>query len=203
MDPITIAMSAVPGIMKGIGSLFGRGRLRDRENEARSEYNRQRRAYQDFDFINPYEGMENQMEDMRVATQAAQFQAQEQQAGLAQTLEAFRGAGGGTGAAAIAQALAGQQAKNQQQIAAQIEQQEVRNEMLARQAGMQLQQLEARGAMGVQQMEFDRESTLLGMAQQQYAGAMKARAANDAAFGEGLASAGSLGAFAAFGGFSG
>ena len=199
MDPITIAMSAVPGIMKGIGSLFGRGRLRDRENEARSEYNRQRRAYQDFDFINPYEGMENQMEDMRVATQAAQ----EQQAGLAQTLEAFRGAGGGTGAAAIAQALAGQQAKNQQQIAAQIEQQEVRNEMLARQAGMQLQQLEARGAMGVQQMEFDRESTLLGMAQQQYAGAMKARAANDAAFGEGLASAGSLGAFAAFGGFSG
>ena len=94
MDPITIAMSAVPGIMKGIGSLFGRGRLRDRENEARSEYNRQRRAYQDFDFINPYEGMENQMEDMRVATQAAQFQAQEQQAGLAQTLEAFRGAGG-------------------------------------------------------------------------------------------------------------
>ena len=202
MDPVTIAMAAVPGIMKGIGSLFGRSRLREREDEARGEYNLQRRAYKDFDFMNPYEGMENQMEDMRVATQAAEFQAQEQQAGLAQTLEAFRGAGGGTGAAAIAQALAGQQAKNQQQIAAQIEQQEVRNEMMARQAGMQLQQLEARGAMGVQQMEFDRESTLLGMAQQQYAGAMQARAQNTAAFGEGLGAAGSLGAFAALGGFS-
>ena len=111
--PVGAIAMAIPGIAKGIGALFGGGKRRRRERRAKKEYNAQMSAYKNFQFENPYEdlqntfdGMENQFEDMRVATQAAEMQFQEQQQGLAQSLEALRGAGGGTGAAAIAQARA-------------------------------------------------------------------------------------------------
>lgn len=201
MDPITLAAAAVPGLIKGIGSLFGGGKRRRREARANRQYERQLAEYKAFEFENAFAGLENPMEDLRVSTQAAEFQAQQQQAGLAQTLEAFRGAGGGTGAAAIAQALAQSQAKSQQQIAANIAQQEVANERMAAQAQMQLAQMEAQGAMAVQQQEFGRESTILGMQQQELAGARQARAQATQALGEGFGAAASLGGMWAFGAF--
>jgi len=202
--PTGLIAAAVPGIMKGIGSLFGGGARRREEKRARAQYKEAMGAYKDFKFENafanlenPYESVENTLEDMRVATQAAEFQSQQQQAGLAQTLDALRGAGGGTGAAAIAQALAQSQAAGQQQIAANIEQQEVMNERMAAQAGMQIQMAEAggamqtqmaeaRGAMDIQDKEFGRTETLFGMSQQRLAAAREARAAATQAFGEGL-----------------
>ena len=123
MEPISLIASAVPGIIKGIGSLFGGGKRRREEKKARGQYNQQMSAFQNFQFdnayedlTNPYENVENELEDMRIATQASEFAAQEQQAALATTLDAVRGAAGGSGAAAIAQALAQQQSKKQQQI---------------------------------------------------------------------------------------
>lgn len=204
MEPISAIASAIPGIAKGIGSLFGGRARRRREDKAKAEYKTALKNYENFQFDNPYEdlantfeGMENPFEDLQVATQAADFQSQQQQQGLAQTLDALRGAGGGTGAAAIAQALAQSQARGQQQIAANIEQQERQNELAAAQAGMdiqrqqaqagmQLQMAEASGAQAVQQQEFGRQSTLLGMSQQELAGAREARAQATAALGEGL-----------------
>ena len=192
--PIGIIAGAVPGIVKGIASLFGGGKRRREERRARKQYNQQMSAFQNFQFenafenlTNPYEDVENELEDLRVATQASEFQAQQQQQGLAQTLDALRGAGGGTGAAAIAQALAQQQSRNQQQIAARIEEQEIANERLAAQnaqqlslatagAEMNIQSAQAQGAMAVQDREFDKTGTLLGMAQQRYSTAQQARA---------------------------
>ncbi len=217
--PTGLIAAAVPGIMKGIGSLFGGGARRREEKRARAQYEDAMGAYKDFKFENafanlenPYESVENTLEDMRVATQAAEFQSQQQQAGLAQTLESLRGAGGGTGAAAIAQALAQSQAAGQQQIAANIEQQEVMNERMAAQAGMQIgmaraggamqtQMAEARGAMDVQGQEFGRTETLFGMSQQRFAAATEARAQATQAFGEGLGAFGA--AYAGDSGFRG
>jgi len=190
----SLITGAVPALVKGIGSLFGGGKRRREERRARSQYNRQMSEFAGFQFqnayeglLNPYEDIENEMEDLRVATQAAEFQAQEQQQALAQTLEAVRGFGGGTGAAAIAQALAQQQSRNQQQIAARIEEQEIANERIARQtaqdlalatagAQMNIQAAQAQGQMAVQDREFEKTSTMLGMAQQRYATAQQARA---------------------------
>ena len=240
--------SAIPGIAKGIGSLFGGRKRRRRERRARKDLRNQMDAFRNFQFDNPYEdlentfaGLENQFEDLQVATGAAEFQAQQQQQGLAQTLDALRGAGGGTGAAAIAQALAQSQARGSQQIAANLEQQERQNQMAAAQAatnlqsqqaqagmrleqqerqnqlaqaqaatnlqtqqaqaGMRLQQLEAAGADAMQQREFDRQSTLLGMAQQELAGARQARAQATADLGGTLGSIGTLGIGAGLGAF--
>lgn len=218
MEPISLVAQAVPGIIKGIGSLFGGRKRRREERRARSQYNRQMSAFQNFQFenafenlTNPYEDVENELEDLRVATQASEFAAQQQQQGLAQTLDALRGSGGGTGAAAIAQALAQQQSRNQQQIAARIEEQEIANERLAAQnaqqlslaragADMNIQQAQAQAAMAVQDREFDRTGTLLGMAQQRYATAQQARAQATADLGGALGTVG-LGVGAAQGVF--
>jgi hypothetical protein len=217
MEPISLVAQAVPGIIKGIGSLFGGGKRRREERKSRRQYNQQMSAFQNFQFdnafenlTNPYEDVENELEDLRVATQASEFAAQQQQQGLAQTLEALKGSGGGTGAAAIAQALAQQQSRNQQQIAARIEEQEIANERLAAQnaqqlslaragAGMNIQQAQAQGAMAVQDREFDKTGTLLGMAQQRYATAQQARAQATSDLGGMFGSVATLGVGAAAG----
>lgn len=193
MDPISLVAAAVPSIVSGIGSLFGGRKRRRREKAAQNQYNQALAGYKNFEFENAFEGLENPMEDLRVSTEAAEFQSQQVQQGLAQSLDALRGAGGGTGAAAVAQAMAGQQARTQQQIAADISKQEVMNERMAAQATMRMQAMEAQGAMAVQQQEFGRESTILGMQQQELAGARKARAEATSALGGmfgGIATAG-------------
>jgi len=71
--------------------------------------------------------------------------------------------------------MANQQNTNLQQASASIGQQEAANQALAAQQGAQIQQLEAKGAMSVQDMELQRNQTLLGMSQQRLAGAQQAR----------------------------
>mgnify|MGYP000300495946 CR=1 FL=1 len=169
-----LVAAALPGVIstvgKGLGGLLGGvigGRKRRQEQRAASaELNRRKADYESFDFQNPFADMENPYEDLRVSTQAAEFQSQQQQQGLANTLDALRQSGGGLGAAAVAQSLAMQQSANQQQISASIAEQEVANERMAAQGQMQMQMQEAEGAMRVQGMEFGRTSTLLGMSEQ-------------------------------------
>lgn len=202
MDPISLVAAAVPSIVSGIGSLFGGRKRRRRERAAQNQYNQAINQYKNFEFENAFAGLENPFEDLRVSTEAAEFQSQQVQQGLAQSLDALRGGGGGTGAAAIAQAMAQQQARTQQQIAADISKQEVANERLAAQATLRMQQMEAQGDMAVQQQEFGRESTLLGMSQQELAGARKARAEATSALGGmfgGIATAGIGAGLAGFG----
>jgi len=201
MDPISLVAAAVPSIVSGIGSLFGGRKRRRRERAAQNQYNQAINQYKNFEFENAFAGLENPFEDLRVSTEAAEFQSQQVQQGLAQSLDALRGGGGGTGAAAIAQAMAQQQARTQQQIAADISKQEVQNERLAAQAALRMQQMEAQGDMAVQQQEFGRESTLLGMSQQELAGARKARAEATSALGGMFGGLATLGAGAAFGAF--
>jgi len=135
-----------------------------------------------------------------VSTEAAEFQSQQSQQGLAQSLDALRGAGGGTGAAAIAQAMAQQQAKTQQQIAADISKQEVANERLAAQGQFQMQSQEAKAGMDIQGKEFDRESTIFGMEQQNYAAALEAKAKQREAGAKGLGALGAVVGGGIFGG---
>jgi len=112
---------------------------------------------------NPYEKLRNEMGNLGVSTEAAEFQSQQQQQGLAQSLDAFRGAAGGSGTAALAQSLAQEQRRGTQQIAADIARQEIDNTRLAAQGAQQLglqtaqseaarQQMVAGGSMQAQQL---------------------------------------------------
>ena len=169
------ALSAIGGLAQIGGSLIG-GRARRREEAAaKAQMNQRMAEYENMQFENPYENLQNTAEDLTVNQQQAQFLAQQQQQGLANAMGALQGAAGGSGIAGLAQAMANQQNTNLQQASASIGQQEAANQALAAQQGAQIQQLEAKGAMSVQDMELQRNQTLLGMSQQRLAGAQQAR----------------------------
>ena len=193
------AASGVGGMLQG---LIG-GRKRRQEQKAASRELKQRTdQYENFQFQNFYSGLENPYEDLTVNTQAADFAAQQQQQGLANTLDTLRQGGGGLGAAALAQSLAQVQSQNLQQASASIGQQEQANAMAAAQGSMQLQMAEAGGAEGVQGQEFGRTETLLGMSQQRKAAADEARQKASAAFFGGVGNlAGAVTSFGLAGGF--
>lgn len=196
--------AGIKGVTGILGGVIGGRKRRQEQRAANAEMKQRTAAYEGFDFQNAFANMENPYEDLRVATQGAEFQAQQQQQGLANTLDALRQSGGGLGAAAVAQSLAMQQSANQQQISASIAEQEVNNERMAAQGQMQMQMQEAQGAMQVQGMEFGRTETLLGMSQQRSAAADQARQQATQSLVGGIGSlAGAAASFGAAGGFGG
>ena len=144
------------------------------------------------EFENLYEGMENPYEDLTVNMRAAEFQAEQGNLQRANILQSLRGAAGASGVASLAQSLANQGAAQAEQISANIAQQEAANRRLAAQGEMSIRQMELQGAeraralgvsreqlvaqggfqadtmrrqgeAAVQQAEFGKESTLLGV----------------------------------------
>ena len=195
-----LGLKLLPSLIGGVGSLFGKKKRKQEFGATKGAYDQAKQSYKDFDFKNLYSNLENPFEDLRVSTEAAEFQSQQSQQGLAQSLDALRGAGGGTGAAAVAQAMAEQQAKTQQQMAAGRSKQEVANERMAAQGQFQMQSQEAKAGMDIQKQEFGRESTIFGMEQQNYAAALEAQAKQREAGSGALGALGTIAGGAIFGG---
>jgi len=166
--------------------------LRDAEGRrasAQAGVDKQRAAYESFEFTNPYAnmqnyyaGMENTYEDLTVNQQQAQFQAQQGTQQRANIMQQMQGAAGGSGIAALAQTLANQGQLQTQQISASIGEQEALNQKLRARGAAEIQQQERAGATAVdlqqrqgevmvQQAESGRISTLLGMEYGALAGA--------------------------------
>jgi hypothetical protein len=141
------------------------------QDRQRQVLDAQRAQYENFEFTNPFAGMENTMEDLQVNTAAADFQAEQGRQQRANLLSGLRGAAGGSGIAGLAQALANQGTLQSRQISVDLAKQQSMNQKLAAQQGMQLQQLERQGDAAVQQALASRESTLLGMEMGEMAGA--------------------------------
>ena len=194
---------AVSGVAGIIGGIVGGRKRRQEQRAAKQELASQMQSFKDFEFENAFANMENPFEDLTVNTQQAEFQAQQQQQGMANTLDQLRQSGGGMGAAALAQALVGQQRQGLQQISASIGAQEAANARMSAQGAAQMQMAEASGAMAVQGQEFDRESTLLGMSQQRLAAADAARAQATQSLVGGIGSLAGAAVGAATGGFFG
>ena len=169
-------MMGIGGLANVAGGIIGGRARREEQRAARAQMQERMAAYENMQFENPYANMQNTMEDLTVNQQQAQFLAQQQQQGLANTMGALQGAAGGSGIAALAQAMSNQQAQNLQQASASIGQQEASNQMATAQQAAQNQMMEAQGAGQVQQMELGRNQTLLGMSQQRLAAADAARA---------------------------
>lgn len=166
---------AASGLSGLLGGLIGGGARRREQRAAKAEYGQMMDQYKQFQFENAFASLENPFEDLTVNTQQAEFEAQQQQQGLANTLDALRQSGGGLGVGALAQSLAQAQSTNLQRASASIGAQEAQNARMAAQGQMQIQQMGAQGAMSVQNMEFGRTETMLGMAQQRKAAADQAR----------------------------
>lgn len=170
-------LGAAQGVTGIVGSLIGGGKRRREQRAAQAEFDRRKADFENLDTSNVYTNMENVYEDLTVNQQQADFTAQQQQQGLSNTLNQMQGAAGGSGIAALAQAMANQQSQNAQRASVSIGQQEAQNQAAqARMAG-QLQSQERQGELISRQAEMDKTSTLLGMSGQRLQAANQARAA--------------------------
>lgn len=164
----------VVGGLTGIASGIIGSKKRKREaREAAAALAQRKSQYEGLDTSNVYENMENTMEDLTVNQQAAQFQAEQEQQGLSNIMGSMQGAAGGSGIAALAQSLAGQQSQNLRRASADIGRQEQSNQMAERQQAGNIQLYERKGELISRDAERDKVETLMGMAQQRSAQANK------------------------------
>ena len=154
-------MGAVGGVSQIAGGLIGAGKRKREARSAAQEMERRKAAYEGADTSNVYRNMENTMEDLTVNTQAAEFQAQQQQAGLSNIMDNMSGAAGGSGIASLAQSMANQQNQNLQIASADIGRQEQANQMAERQQAGRLQMYEAKGELISRDAESEKNETLL------------------------------------------
>lgn len=181
MIPIGAAIGIAQGAVKGLagiaGGIIGSGARKREQKAAQAEYNVNKQRMEGADTSNVWADQENVYEDLTVNTQQADFVAQQQAQGMADTMGSLKGAAGGSGIAALAQSLAGQQAQNAQQASVSIGQQEASNQAAERQMAGQLQQQETIGELESRAAEKDKVDTMLGMSQQRLGAANEARSA--------------------------
>lgn len=113
---------------------------------------------------NPYTNMTNEFANLGVATQAAEFQAEEADMALASTLDTMRATGAGAGGAtALAQAAL----KSKRGISQSLQQQEVANQKAAAQGAADVQKAIMDGEVSRQQREDARSAQDIARLQSQ------------------------------------
>ena len=135
----------------------------ERQKAARARVEEQKARYAQYQFQNPFEGMENPFEDLKVSTEAADFQMEQAAQQRANIMAGLRGAAGTSGIAGLAQALANQGVIQARQVSADIARQEAAGQLAMAKGAMAVDQLERQGQAAVQQAESAREATILGM----------------------------------------
>ena len=188
-------VGGLTGMASGI--IGGKKRRREQAN-AQNEFNANKASFENLDTSNVYTDMENTMEDLTVNQGAANFAAEQSNQGLANTMNTMSGAAGGSGIAAMAQALAGQQQGQTRQASLDIGKQEQANQAAERQQAGNLQLYEKKGELISRDAENEKASTLLGMSQQRLGAANQARqeATNAIVGGVGSLAGGVLGGMA-------
>jgi|TARA_R100000084_G_scaffold107417_1_gene67358 hypothetical protein len=157
---VAASVSAGTSAMVGIYALHKANKARGDQvklNDALNtlEQNRQQ-------IINPYANVSNQYANLGVATQAAEFQAEQTDIALANTLDTIRQTGAG-GATALAQAAL----QSKKGISASLEQQELANEQLRARGAMETQKLKAMGEVFKFEKQEERELQKLDRLQAQ------------------------------------
>jgi hypothetical protein len=168
-------MGAVQGLAGIAGGIIGSGARKREQAAAQAEFNRNKSRMEGADTSNLYKNQENVYEDLTVNTREADFIAEQQNQGMANTMDALQGAAGGSGIAALAQSLASQQSQNAQSAAVSIGSQEASNQAAERQMASQLQENEIQGEYQARAAEKDKVDTMLGMSQQRLGAANAAR----------------------------
>ena len=160
-----IAVAAAPGIISGIGSLFGRRKRRKEQRDARKNLEQAKKAFESIeyknpyaDLTNPYAGMENPYEDMTVDTQAADYLREQQQQSQANIMQQLKGVAGGSGVAGLAQQMSNIATGQAKQASAQIAQQERANQQarLKGQLTIDTMQRKAQGQVDVAKIEGEK-----------------------------------------------
>ena len=210
------------GIAKTIKGGKAKKEAKKEQEKAEAEMQKYRQQYENLDTSNIYADVknkyaniqtefENVYEDMTVNQQQAQFEKQMQQQQQANIMQGLKGAAGGSGVAALAQAMANQGQLGAQRISASIGAQESAQQMAKAQGAAGVQQMERAAEMQIAQgeqqaetqrlagaetargLEYQKTGTFLGMAQQRVGAAKAAVASAEAQQMEGISQIGSAG----------
>ena len=189
--------AAVVGTALGVNSANKAKKAAEKkEAAATAEMNRQKEIFSQLDTSNPFADMENTMEDLTVNQRQYELESQQFAQSQSNILSGLGEAAGSSGVAAVAQALAGQGQLAAQQSASSIGQQERENQMRERSMAASLQTQEREGEVWSRNAERDKQSTLLGMSQQEVGAAREqvaaAQQAKMDAISSGVSSVGSM-----------
>ena len=188
---------AVAGTAGGMISAGKAKREAERKEKiAVKERDRLKDVYSSLDTSNPYANMENTMEDLTINQKQYELEAQQFQQSQSNVLSGLRESAGSSGVAGVAQALAGQGQLASQQSASNIGAQEQQNQQAERGMAANLQTQERQGEVWSRNAEKDKQSTLLGMSQQEVGAyreeAAAAQQAKMDALASGVSSVGSM-----------
>ena len=179
-------VSAGVGVAKAIQGGVQAKRAKEDAKKAKAELEKSRNMFSSMDTSNPYQNMENTMEDLTVNTQAAEFAKDQSMQNQANVMQGMRGAAGGSGIAALAQAMAQQGSMDAQKSSASIAQQEQANQKLSATEASRIQGMERDGEVMSRDMEMGKIDGLMGMASGDLAGARDRRKAGQEAMMEGV-----------------
>ena len=168
-------LGGVSGVANIASGIIGGGKRRREQKAAQQEFNLYKTQLQNIDTSNLYKNMQNEYEDLTVNQREADFIASQQNQGMANTMQNLGDAAGGSGIAALAQAMANQQSTNAQRAGISIGQQERQNQMMERQRAAQINQQEIQGEYLARDKQTEKTQALLGMAGSRLAAANQAR----------------------------
>ena len=165
VDPVTaqIAISAASSLL-GARAAKKQRRKAERQKAANMRlFNEQLDKYKSEVYTNPYENIESFYEDMRVDTEAADYQAALQRQQSADIMQGIGQNVGGAGAAALAASMSRQGALQAQKAASGIRSQEQRIKNLQLQEARQMQQQKIAGEQQVLGLERARTQNIGAM----------------------------------------
>jgi len=181
--PMMVAggLQALGGIAKG---LFGRGKRKRAMRRAQNEFDIAKQRMMEQDLSDPTAGLSSQLEDVTISGQAEEMQLGAQQQALADTMGSLRQTAGASGIAALAQSLAGQQAKNIQSTTAGLAQKEADLQMAQASEQANLQRARMQGDMQQRAMQNQYNEDMMQMRGQELGAAKQAfRAGENALWG--------------------
>ena len=168
------------GIAAKIGmGLAGRKKKKQALKNAQGAYDMQRQQFENMDTSNLYNNMENVYEDATVNTQAADFAKTQALQSQANTMDQFGQAAGGSGIAALAQAMAGQQNQQAQQASVSIGQQEQANQSRTMNQAASIQNQQIEGEYGKRENELGKIDTMMQLTGQDLQAAQAAKSQSD------------------------
>jgi hypothetical protein len=158
---------AIAGGLKAIGGiasgLIGRGARKRKMQRAQAEFDVAKARMMEQDLSDPTAGLSSQLEDVTVSGQAEEMQLGAQQQALADTMGSMRQTAGSSGIAALAQSLAGQQARNIQSTTANLAQKEADLQMAQASEQSSLQQQRMQGDMAQRSMQNQYNEDMMQM----------------------------------------
>ena len=169
--------SGVQGLVGIASGMIGSGKRKREQRAAQGEYNQNKARFNNLDTSNLWANQTNFYENATVNQKEADYMRNQQQTGLANIGSTMNQAAGGSGIAAMAQALANQSSNDAQSSSVSIGQQEATNQSNTNAAATNIQQSKLEGAEQSRELERDKVGTLLGMSQNRLGAANSARAA--------------------------